>query len=131
MFDNKNKPLDLIKHVQEARKTLPYTVSDIGGVEELKAWQKFIIEKEEAWQRKKAQKNQQVVHKLQHTIDTNSIYEDVVTDPTDITKLFERHNKAPQFKTLIVTKEKPKVSIFTRVITYLVDLFLNIKYNRG
>ncbi len=129
-FKRDYQPLG-IEHVQEQKKRLPYTVTDIGGKAELAYWKAERAKLEAAWQAAKEAKRQEVIRSIEDGTAANKHYGE-----SETTKAYRRYEADQAAQKAFARTEvnpvknltlKPESSILTRIYNWCLEKFLDIK----
>jgi len=119
---------DVAKEVKEQRKILPYTVSDIGGAEQLKAWKAEQARKQAEWDAKAPERNaanfersyEVLTGQRKHVDKNEEIYKQYLANQSARAKKIEN----AEFANKRAAHAEPKKSILDKCI----DWFMNIAF---
>lgn len=132
MFNNNYRRIDPPAQYKRQRKLLPFTVTAIGGPDDLKLWKQEQERKEVAWQANKAARHAAIAVGM----EDGSLLEKQHYIASETTKAWKRYrdnidtqlDKANRRETYL--KSISKKPLFARIYDYILNLFLNTKFNQ-
>jgi hypothetical protein len=124
MFDTSDKR-DKSAIVKSIHKTLPYSISFIGGLEEHARWKTEQAIKEEAWQHLVIKRKETVVANMENGSLINKQFQK--SDTTETWKEYKRKQKEILKKT-VRPEATPAPTPKQSIISHIYNWFLTIKF---
>jgi hypothetical protein len=123
-FGNRTR-LDRYAQYKRQEKQLPFTVTDIGGTEELTKWKLDQAHKEQIWQEQKHQRIQNIKEIAYSDELLNKTFE-----KSEATKIHERYLKYIEGRTFTTkTMVHGNESLWYKIQAHIISFILNLKAN--